>query len=378
MKRISLFLLFLIVMGAPIALAAGSNGEPLERLDPNMAVAHSEGHCDWYDIRALGIEGQGWKDVQQPFDRLPARAEGVVRPPVWSLSHHSAGLCVRFVTDSRVIEAKWKLLRSELAMNHMAATGVSGLDLYARDGSRWRWVGVGRPKAVENEATLVAQAPPGKHEYLLYLPLYNGVESVTLGIETGKTLAKAPARKEKPIVFYGTSITQGGCASRPGMAYTAQVGRHLDWPVINLGFSGNGKMEPEIATLLAELDPAIYVIDSTANMTPEQIAERAVPLVHTLRAAHADTPIVMVEEEVLQNAWFIAPRREAYQAKDRELRKAYKSLIAEGVKNLHYIEAGALLGDDGEATVDGTHPTDLGFTRMAAAMEAVIRPLLAR
>ncbi len=125
--------------------------------------------------------------------------------------------------------------------------------------------------------------PPGE-QYLVYLPLYNGVKSVEIGIPKGRKIAAAAAPShQKPIVIYGTSITQGGCASRPGMAWTSIVGRQLETPVINLGFSGSGKMEPAMADLLAELDPSVYVLDCLANMSPEMLAERVEPFVEKLR-----------------------------------------------------------------------------------------------
>jgi hypothetical protein len=177
----------------------------------------------WQDVRTLVLEGQGWSQDQlkAPFDRLPAKAEGVVPAPVWSLSRNSTGLAVRFVTDAPSIQARWTVTKENLAMPHMPATGVSGLDLYTRVDGQWRWLGVGQPRqSPTNTATLVSDLPPGSREYLLYLPLYNGVTSVEIGVPEGSTLAKAPERPEsqrKPVVFYGTSITQGGCASRPGM-----------------------------------------------------------------------------------------------------------------------------------------------------------------
>ena len=170
------------------------------------------------------------------------------------------------------------------ALPHMPATGVSGVDLYAKDkGGRWEFVGNGRPAAATNTASFAV--PPGE-QYLLYLPLYNGVKSVEIGIPKGRKIAAAsPRQHRKPIVIYGTSITQGGCASRPGMAWTSIVGRRLDTPVINLGFSGSGKMEPAMADLLAELDPSVYVLDCIWNMSPEQVSERVVPFVEKLRSA---------------------------------------------------------------------------------------------
>ncbi|WP_201750088.1 SGNH/GDSL hydrolase family protein [Tautonia marina] len=350
-----------------------------DRIDPGQATVRPDDPTRWYDVRLLGLEGQGWTDTKAPFDRLPARAEGVVRDPVWSLSRHSAGLCVRFVTDAPTIRAHWTLISDRLDMPHMPATGVSGLDLYARVDDQWYWVGVGFPNAVTNTVTLASGLPPEAREYLLYLPLYNGVESVEIGLPEGTSLAKAPARpegQEQPIVVYGTSITQGGCASRPGMVHTAILGRRFNRPVINLGFSGNGRMEAELAELLAEIDPAVYVIDCLPNMNAEEVEARVEPFVRILRAARPETPIVLAEDRTYTNARLIAAQRERNQTSRAALRAAFDRLVASGVKGLTYLPGDPQLGDDGEATVDGSHPTDLGFLRMANAFEPALRPLL--
>ncbi|MBN1421619.1 MAG: exo-alpha-sialidase, partial [Planctomycetes bacterium] len=278
----------------------------------------------------------------------------------------------------------WTLLSDHLAMPHMAATGVSGLDLYAKgtDGV-WRWLAVGQPtKFPVNQTALATGLPEGKREYLLYLPLYNGVSSVEIGVPEGAALAKAPPHgpgARKPIVFYGTSITQGGCASRTGMVHTAIVGRRLGYPVINLGFSGNGRMEPEMARLLAELDPSVYVLDCLPNMNGPMVTERVDPFVRILRDAHPETPILLVEDRSYSNALFLAPRREANRRSRTALRQVFRRLRADGVEGIHYLTGNRLLGDDEDnlATVDGSHPTDLGFLRQAEAFCAALRPILA-
>jgi len=360
------------------ALAKGASAQQAPKpLDPATATTREGSDLLWYDIRALGIEGQGFADLAHPYDRLPAKAEGVVREPVWNLGHDSAGLCVRFVTDATTVSAHWKLRSGALAMDHMPATGVSGLDLYGRDETGWHWVGVGRPGAVENDSTLVSGLDPGPREFILYLPLYNGVDEVLLGLPKGASLSPAlPRADPKPIVFYGTSITQGGCAARPGMAYPAILGRWLGRATVNLGFSGNGQMEPEVAELLAEIDAAACVIDCLPNMGPELVTERAAPLVRVLRKAHPDVPIVLVENVTYQQSPLVEGLRDGVRAKNEALRTAYDEIVAEGVTGLTYMPGAELLGGDGEATVDGTHPTDLGFLRMAEALRPVLAEVL--
>lgn len=356
----------------PVIAAADS-------IEPSRAKIQPGDSTRWYDIQLLDVEGQGWTETAAPFDRLPAEAEGVVRDPVWGLSRDSAGLCVRFVTDSPSIQARWTLTSSRLAMAHMPATGVSGLDLYAKLDGQWHWLGVGQPDQLTNTGTLASGLVGGPREYLLYLPLYNGVSSVEIGLPEGHALAKMPPRaegREASIVFYGTSITQGGCASRPGMVHTAILGRRLDCPVINLGFSGNGKMEPELAELLAGLDPAVFVLECLPNMSAEEVEARVEPFVRTLREARPTTPIVLAEDRTYTNAPLLSSLRERNTTSRAALQGAYDRLIASGVEGLTYLPGDPQLGDDGEATVDGSHPTDLGFLRMADAFEPVLRPLL--
>jgi len=338
-----------------------------------------EAKLTYRSIRAARIEGKAWSNTKDPFDRLPPQVEGLVRHSVWNLSRHSAGIAARFLTDAPRIDVRWALKQKRLALPHMAATGVSGIDLYVRDRSRWHWLATARPTEFPtNEWSFVKKMTGGEREYMLYLPLYNGVESVQVGVTEGASFAAGPRRAAgvRPILVYGTSIVHGGCATRPGMTYPAIVGRKLDWPMINLGFSGNGRSEPEVAKLFAALAPAVFVLDSLPNLSPELMAERVGPFVDTLRKARSKTPIVLVENVVYQNTEFVESRRKSYQGKNAELRKIYGERIAAGDENLYYIRAEELLGDDGEGTVDGTHPTDLGFLRMSEAVVRVVEPLL--
>ncbi len=331
----------------------------------------------WYNVQDWGVEGKGWSDTKRYYDRLPGKAEGVVRGAVWNLSRASAGMAVRFKTNATSISARYVLQSSRIAMPHMPATGASGLDLYARnDAGQWRWLGITRPADTKVKATLVEGLEPKLREYMAYLPLYNGVESLEIGVPKDATFEPLAPRSEKPIVFYGTSILHGACASRPGMAFVAIIGRRFDRPTINLGFSGNGTMDPEVGQLLAELDAAAYVIDCLPNMQGEQVAKRTEPLVRQLREAHPDTPIVLVEDRTYGNTAFLPSKQERQAQSRAALKAAYTKLVDSGVKGLTYVEGNQLLGDDDEATVDSSHPSDLGMMRQAEVLERVLRPLL--
>jgi len=346
-----------------------------------VAEPRVEDGIAWYDVSQWGVEGKGWSDTARYFDRLPARAEGKVRAPVWSLSRHSAGMLVRFETDAPAIHTRYDLLSPNLALPHMPATGVSGLDLYARDEKgRDRWLAITRPATQRVSGPLISNIDPLPGSvprlYTLYLPLYNGVEKLEIGVPSGKSFRGIAPRKDRPILFYGTSIMHGACASRTGMSISAIVGRRLNRPVINLGFSGNGQMEPEVGLLLAELDPAVYAIDCLPNMTADMVAARTEPLIRQLRAARPDTPILLVEDRTTTNSPFLRSSRERHESSRAAFRTVYERLKQDGVKGLAYLEGPQLLGDDGEGATDGSHPNDLGMVRYADAYEKPLRRLL--
>jgi hypothetical protein len=332
----------------------------------------------WHDVSGWGVEGRLWEDEPRGawFERFPAAAQATVPGPVWDLSRHSAGMMARFRTDATAIHVRVALVNAELGKPHMPATGVSGVDLYARDDAgRWRWVAAAQPKQRAFEAALVAGLAPGSREYAAYLPLYNGVESLAIGVPEGAAF-EGLAPRGPPIVFYGTSITHGACASRPGMAHVAILGRRLDRPVANLGFSGNGRMDAAVGDLLARVDAACYVIDCLPNMKAAEVRERCVPFVERLRAARPDAPIVLVEDRLNTNSWILPGRARHHAENHAALREAFATLEKKGVTNLHYIPGDDLLGDDAEGTVDASHPNDLGFMRQADAFEPVLRAVL--
>lgn len=331
----------------------------------------------WHTVSDWGVEGRGWTDVKRFYDRFPAKAESTVRGKVWELSRNSAGMSCRFTTDTPEIQVRYALLHARLEMAHMPATGVSGVDLYTLlENGEWRWIGTVQPTNRRVFATIIRGMTPERRTYMINLPLFNGIDSLEIGVSRGAAFEPIIPRSEKPVVFYGTSIMHGACASRPGMAIPAILGRRFNIPVINLGFSGNGRMEMEVGRLLAEIDAEVFVLDCLPNLTPDETGQRTEPLVRFLREAKPATPIVLVEDRVFPNAVVLPDRMKAHHQRQKALRDAYDRLIASGVQNLHYLEGDGLLGPDGEATVDGSHPTDLGMMRYAEAYEKILRPIL--
>lgn len=355
----------LMVMALACVARAGA-------LDPQQGRLDLDGTNVWYDAKLLTIEGKAFNDTESYYDRLPARAKATVPPSVWGLSQSSAGLALRFVSDAGSLKVRWAVRSASLAMAHMPATGMSGVDIYRRTPEGWRFVKNGRPAGITNEVD-VSLAP--NSECMVYLPLYNGTAMVEVGIPKGKTIGTPPARpsgRAKPVVIYGTSITQGGCASRPGMAFTAVAGRIADVPVVNLGFSGSGKMEMALCDLIAEIDASAYVLDCLWNMSDGLVAERAEPFIRALRERRPATPILLAED---CNVFERAPTPKA-----RLLRGIYDKLKAEDAlrwKELRYLEAKEMLGHDGEGTVDGCHPNDLGMARQGEVFGSAIKRMLA-
>ena len=328
------------------------------------------------------LRGQGWQDeLKGTYYRFPDKAEKTVRPPVWRLSHQSAGMSIVFRSNAPEIKIRYTV-RGGLNMPHMPSTGVSGVDMYATDiDGRKRWC-AGR-YAFKDTITYTysklwyATTPSKGYEYEVYLPLYNSVKWLEVGVTDGYDLRFLPASQEKPIVLYGTSIAQGACASRPGMAFGNIIGRELQHPVINLGFSGNGQMEPEVFDLLSEIDAQLFILDNMPNLNNDRtgfIYERATNGIRKLRQK-TDAPILLVEHNGYSNEYTSLEWEESYRLTNTELRKVYRTLKEEGISNLHYLTKEEI-GFNQEAMVEGVHPSDLGMQIYANAYIPKIKEIL--
>ena len=368
-----------LVVLAPLILAA--NQAEIAKWDPNMAQANAvvTNGVKWIDGKYLPIEGRAFNDTEHYYDRLPANVTTNVNGGVRSMKHHTSGMLFRFWTDSKKLTFKWVPYNASLAMDHMPSTGVSGIDVYRFDKSAgvWRYVKTGRIWDGKNGGTLSIGWTPGD-ACVVNLPLYNGVKSFELGIDPEATVEALGPRKsgiDKPVVFYGTSITHGGCCSRPGLGFVNLVGRHLDVPVVGLGFSGSGVMEYEMSEHLARIDASCYVLDCLWNMSlkdkdrPGRSVEgNYEKFIRNLRAKRPGVPIVMAEHcNVYGNA---------KDDKDRFIKGLYEKLIAEGWTDLVYLPNDEMYTGDYEGTVDGCHPNDLGMMSMARAFGKAVRKAL--
>ena len=330
-----------------------------------------------YDV----IQNQAFTSEIKGYMRLPKRAEGKVRTPVWGLARQSAGLSITFFSNSPKIEVRYTTLDKNYAMNHMPATGKSGVDLYRIDQDGvWDYVAPSRYSFGENVSYRYNDMPNSSrqlgYEYRLYLPLYNGIEKLEIGVDEGSYFRFVPTSVEKPIILYGTSIAQGGCASRPAMAWGTIMQRSLDLPVVNLGFSGNGPMETEVLDFIVETDARLFILDCYPNMTGmlQNVYPRTLAAVKQIRAKH-DEPILIVEHAGYSDDVVHSGKRAIVDSVNMAAKRAYKELKDGGVKNLYYLtrEELALTQD---MTVDGTHPTDLGMQQQAVAVEKKVREIL--
>jgi len=331
------------------------------------------------DASEFELIGKGFQDTQTRYERLPASLESLTRPPVWSLSKNSSGLAVRFRTNSEIIAVRWEVTKNTV-MNHFAPTGIKGVDLYCLEGGNWLFVNSGRPSTEKlTNAVIISHMVGVEKEYMLYLPLYDGVSRLEIGVShgafIGNPLVDSP-RKTKPVVFYGTSITQGGCASRTGMAYPSILARMLDRQTINLGFSGNGRLDLEVAEAMADLDASCFVIDCLPNCTPELMRENYIRFFQILRDKNPQVPILLVENLHYSHMAFSTSVNETVNAKNTLLQEIYRELKKKGDRRVYYLKADNLIGNDLEPSVDGVHLTDLGFLRLAQNMYPVIRKLI--
>ena len=363
-----------VMFGALMAACAFGDQAQIAKWDPNMAQENAvvTNGVKWIDGKFLPIEGRVFLDVDHYYDRLPKNVTTNVNAGVRGMKHHTSGMQFRFRTNSGRLVFKWVPFNQGLSMDHMPSTGVSGIDVYRYDetAGAWRFVRTGRIHDGKKGATLDMKWTPGE-ACLVNLPLYNGIRSFSLGVEpkaTVEALGPRASGVEKPVVFYGTSITHGGCASRPGLAFPSIVGRELDVPIVNLGFSGSGKMEFERSEHLAAIDASCYVLDCLWNMNDKLVEANYEPFIRSLRAKRPGVPIVMAE------ACDVFCKGPA--VKDQFIRKLYERLVSEGWKDLVYLPKDGMYVGDLEGTVDGCHPNDWGMMSLSKAFGRAVREAL--
>lgn len=356
------------------------------------------------------VHGSGWESLAGRFVRLEDSAEGLVRKPVWDLSRNSAGLSLVFRSNTRRLELSFDVFGWK-GMNHMPATGVSGVDLFAYkpDGEelwcaakfmpQFKEEYIEVPATGSQTATAQTSSTPTtaqartvrvtrvaysfeqidyeegceEYEWHLYLPLYNTVENFRMAVEEGCRLEWVPRDERQPIVVYGTSIAQGACATRPGMAWTNLVERELRYPVVNLGFSGNGKLEAELFALLDQIDAGVYIIDCLPNIKVTDNFEEKLEAGIKLLREHHSCPILVVDHSGHTNE-----RTNLSRCFPDELNRRQAALVKrlrkEGIKQLYYLTRNEIAWDK-DSMVEGIHPNDRGMMQQAEAVCGKLRQI---
>ena len=325
--------------------------------------------CEESPFSIYGVFREGERFVRMPRDKAEAVSQGVT-----GLSTHTTGGRVRFITDSPYVAIVAKLT-NHYNGNHFTLYGSSGFDAYInKPGDMPYYIGTfSVPDCKERDYQSIIGLPAGEWEVTINFPLYRGVKTLHIGIDSGASLkAPTPYKYEKPVVYYGNSLTQGGCANRPGMSYEGILSRRLGCNFINLGFSGSGKGEDAMIEYLASLDPSVLVIDYDFNApTPEHLEATHEKLFKAFRAAHPTTPVIMISSITAE-----LHMSETHRIRRDIIRRTYMNAASAGDKNVWFVNGASLITTEG--TVDRCHPTDLGFTQIADGIEPVLRVALDR
>lgn len=293
--------------------------------------------------------------------------------PVKNYSVFSTGLAVVFRTDSRNIRARWKTGGYGLGHN-MTAIARKGLDLYIERDGAWVYAGFGWPKGDDHDSPLVEHMDEGEKLCLLYLPLWDEVLSLELGVDDGSRIEAAPNPFRHRIVVLGSSVTHGASAGRPGMTWTARLARETGLDFLNLGYSGHCKLQPEFARMLAETEADAFVFDAFSNPSAREIDERLDAFVATIRRAHPSVPLIFIQTEVRETGNFNLRARRFEEEKRAAAEAGVKRLMRTD-KNIYFIDSKGMLGTDHLGTVDGSHPSDQGFMYMTRHLEPQLRKI---
>ena len=339
------------------------------------------------DATEFQIINKGWDNTTEPYTRLPQQYMDSCREDQQWLYNHSSGIAVRFATNSKRIAAQYNL-KNNFHMQHMAMTGIKGTDLYYLNEERgvWEYVNTARPqeknfKADSIQSKVYVEHLDGEmHEYMLYLPLYDGVNWVQIGVDSTAQLIQPQVenpRKMGKIVLYGTSIQQGGCASRVGMVPSAMIQREYNLECVNLATSGQARMDFYIAEALASIEDAIcYVIDPVPNCTKDRCDTATYDFIKILRTLRPEVPIIMVEGLMYPYTRHSSYHAEYLPQKNEGFRRGYELHKAENPKGLYYMTHDGQTGPEMEGTVDGVHLTDYGFRAYADILEIFIKKAL--
>lgn len=342
----------------------------LEKIDRNFVVEteiEREG-LRFYDAEQPPFRIHGIFKENGCFRRIPEEVAKQVSPGVHTLHTRSAGGRVRFVTDSPYVAIKTSYKPEKASA--FAVTGTCGFDIYEDVNKESRYVRPFVPPFdVEDGYESVVDFSERRERCItINFPLASTVKKLYIGLQDGALLKPAPDYTIKtPVVFYGSSITQGCCASRPGNSYESLLSRQFDFDYINLGFSGNAKGEQEIADYIKGLNMSVFVYDYDYNApNAEHLMQTHSRMFNTIRAAQPELPIIIMSRP----SYYLNPIAEGQR---KIIESTYEEAVKRGDKNVYFLDGPklmALVKDNG--LVDGCHPSDSGFFSMACAIGPVL------
>ncbi|MBE6714876.1 MAG: hypothetical protein E7575_06315 [Ruminococcaceae bacterium] len=310
----------------------------------------------------------------EKFRRMPERAAKNISDGVFSLHTNTSGGRVRFRTNSKriVLDAKMSGIGR---MPHFSLTGTAGFDMYIRKSSRDIFSGTFVPHLDITDGYESSLYLDGEmHDITINFPLYSGVDVLLIGIDKDAELLpfSEPYIGEAPIVYYGSSITQGGCASKAGNSYPAIISRQLDRDFVNLGFSGCAKGEKAMAEYIASLPMSLFVMDYDYNApTKTHLEDTHKSFYEIVRASHPETPIIMISAPTGPN--FLDDMK----GRKRIIYENYKESVAAGDRNIYFIDGESIFANQtNDGTVEGCHPNDIGFSYMAQTIGDKIAKIL--
>ncbi len=353
----------------------------ITKIDKNFTQAQSEdGIFTYYNPyeKPFSFEGFPWYTHNgNKIYRLPIEHKELYTRQQDGLSNHSAGGVLRFKTNSEKLSIKASF-EGISRFPHMQLTGSAGFDVYKKEGDTWRFIANLFPNTLTDNYTdkqCNIQSGGQMCEYIIYMPVYSIVEKCAVGVETGaEILPPNPHKIEKPVLFYGSSITQGACSSRPGTSYTARLTRAVDAELINLGFSGNALGESYMAEFIASLDLSVFVLDYDWNApTPEHLENTHKPFFDIFRKKHPDTPVIIISAPYVN-----AAKKEEIMYRRDIIKATYDAAVASGDKNVYFVDGttffeGAEISD---FSVDLSHPNDYGFALMTEKILPVLEKAL--
>ncbi len=332
---------------------------------------------NWIDFPddRLVVNGLAWWEETKPvLRRLPERMKDAIAPHLWKLAHDPSGGRVRFATDATALAVRVEF-SDEPCLHNMSRVGNYGIDLWV-DGEYWRPL---FPKEGDTcmEEVLFADKPAARREIYIYMSVHAPLRIEAIGIsESAEMWPPAPFALERPIVYYGTSITQGECSCRAGMTHPAVLARELNIDFINLGWSGAGRGEPKIAEAVAEVDACCYVMDYCQNHATAEALEAVYgQFLQIIRNRRPDTPIICITPIFSTGAIWAEP--DIHIARREIISRAVAERERMGDEKITLVEGHDLLGEqDRDKLIDSTHPNTCGLVQMARRLAPTVRAVV--